>query len=149
VIYPIKGQFKTFQDFIKIKGHNEKEVDPKQITNIPSTEKIVYLTFDTCPTNKVDFNIISFLQDNNIEATIFLNIDWYKRNVEKGLDFLKNPLFSIGGHGYKHVRPMHQSFAEQTHDVDACVNFIENELGRQVKLYRSPYGTPNEDKFNS
>lgn len=148
MIYPIKGQFKTFKTFIKQKGHNEKELDPKQIKNIPSSDKVVYLTFDTCPTDKVDFDIVNFLQDNNIEATIFLNIDWYKRNKAKDLSFLKNPLFSIGGHGYKHIRPIHQTVEEQTSDITNCINFIKNELETEVKLYRSPYGTPNEDTFN-
>lgn len=148
MIYPIKGQFKTFKNYIKIKGHNSKEVDPREIKNIPSSDKIVYLTFDTCPTDKVDFDIVNFLIDNKIEATIFLNIDWYKRNKEKGLEFLKNPLFSIGGHGYNHMRPFRQSFAEQLKDIESCINFIEKEFNTEVKLYRSPYGTPNEDTFS-
>ena len=30
MIKPIKGTFKTFQDYVKVIGHNDKELDPKQ-----------------------------------------------------------------------------------------------------------------------
>ena len=146
--YPIKGYFKSFGNYIKITGHGEKESDPKQITNIKSAEKVVYLTFDTCPTDKVDYKIINFLEDNEIEATIFLNVEWYKNNTDKNLNFLKNPLFSLGGHGYHHKRPMRLSFDEQLLDIRECIDFIKNELGIKIGLYRSPYGRPNEDTIN-
>ena len=88
----IKGEFKTFHNFIKIKGHGEKEIDPNQITNIKTAEKCLYLTFDTCPTSEVDFEIVDFLIHNLIESTIFLNASWYYKNKHQNLSFLKNPL---------------------------------------------------------
>lgn len=148
MINPIKGTFKTFQDYVKVTGHNDKELDPKQFTRIETDEKILYLTFDTCPDNEVNFDIINWLTKTGVEATIFLNIEWYKRNISKGLEFLNSDQFTIGGHGYNHERPIRQSFTEQTHDIDACVNYITNVLRREVKWYRSPYGKPNEDTFN-
>jgi peptidoglycan/xylan/chitin deacetylase (PgdA/CDA1 family) len=148
MIKPIKGTFKTFHNYIKIIGHNDKELDPKQFTKIDTEEKVLYLTFDTCPTNVVDFDMVDWLLSNKIPATIFLNIEWYKKNKSKGLDFLKSPQFTIGGHGYNHERPANQDFREQTYDIDSCVNFIQNELNRDVKWYRSPYGKPNEDTIN-
>ena len=148
MIKPIKGTFKTFHNYIKITGHGDKELDPKQFTRIDTEEKVLYLTFDTCPTNEVDTDIIDWLIQNKIPATIFLNIEWYKTNKSKNLEFLKSPQFEIGGHGFNHARPSSQDFREQTYDIDSCVNFIENELDRKVKWYRCPYGKPNEDTFN-
>lgn len=146
--YPIKGTFKSFYDYVKITGHNDKEIDPKQYIRINTDEKVLYLTFDTCPTPDCDFEIVNWLLENKIPATIFLNIGWYKENYSKGLQFLENDLFEIGGHGYYHERPMRQSYAEQTADIDACVNFIYNEFRKNVKWYRSPYGKPNEDTIS-
>jgi peptidoglycan/xylan/chitin deacetylase (PgdA/CDA1 family) len=148
MIKPIKGTFKSFHDYIKTKGHNEKELDPNQIHNIPTEEKILYLTFDTCPTHEVDFEVVNWLVKNKIPATIFLNIEWYKNNETKDLSFLKSDQFSIGGHGFAHKRPSRQDLREQTYDIDSCVNFIQNELKREIKWYRCPYGKPNEDTIN-
>ena len=90
---PIKGSFKTFREYIKITGHNDKELDPKQFTRIKSSEKVLYLTFDTCPTDEVDYQIVNWLIDNKIPATIFLNIKWMLKNEGKDLSFLSNDLF--------------------------------------------------------
>lgn len=144
----IKGEFKTFHNFIKIKGHGEKEIDPNQITNIKTAEKCLYLTFDTCPTSEVDFEIVDFLIGNSIESTIFLNASWYYKNKHQNLDFLKNPLFAIGGHGFLHKRPLNQDYTEQKGDIAACLDFLKLELDIKPKWYRVPYGKPNEDTIN-
>lgn len=146
--HPIKGTFKTFREYIKITGHNDKELDPKQFTRLKTDKKVLYLTFDTCPTNEVDYPIIDWLIENKIPATIFLNIKWLQNNGDKDLSFLKNDLFSIGGHGYNHKRPTTQNLAEQRRDINRCIKTIETEIGNVVKWYRAPYGKPNEDTIN-
>jgi peptidoglycan/xylan/chitin deacetylase (PgdA/CDA1 family) len=145
---PIKGTFKTFHDYIKITGHNDKELDPKQNIRIKTDEKVLYLTFDTCPTNEVDYQILNWLVENKIPATIFLNIKWFKNNEDKNLTFLKSDQFEIGGHGFEHKRPTRQNLPEQRRDINRCVKFIKDELDRDVKWYRAPYGKPNEDTIN-
>jgi peptidoglycan/xylan/chitin deacetylase (PgdA/CDA1 family) len=144
----IKGSFKTFHDYIKITGHNDKELDPKQNIRIKTDEKVLYLTFDTCPTNEVDYQILDWLVENKIPSTIFLNIKWFKNNEDKDLSFLKSNQFEIGGHGFEHKRPTRQNFVEQRRDINRCVKFIQTELERDVKWYRAPYGKPNEDTIN-
>ena len=145
---PIKGSFKSFHDYIKITGHNDKELDPSQYTRIKTEEKVLYLTFDTCPTDDVDYQIIDWLVENKIPATIFLNIKWFNKNENKDLSFLKSDQFEIGGHGFDHKRPTRQHFTEQRRDINRCVKFIQTELGREIKWYRAPYGKPNEDTIN-
>jgi peptidoglycan/xylan/chitin deacetylase (PgdA/CDA1 family) len=125
MIKPIKGTFKTFHNYIKIIGHNDKELDPKQHTHISSEDKVLYITFDTCPTDEVDYDIVNWLIENKIQSTIFLNIKWLKMNEDKNLSFLKNNLFELGGHGYDHKRPTRQSFTEQRRDINRCVKTIE------------------------
>jgi peptidoglycan/xylan/chitin deacetylase (PgdA/CDA1 family) len=145
---PIKGTFKTFRDYVKIKGHNDKEIDPNQYTRIDTKEKTLFLTFDTCPSNTVNLDVVDWLIENKIPATIFLNVQWYKSNKSKDLSFLKSPQFTIGGHGYNHIRPINQNLKEQTLDIDSCIGFIKSELDIDIKWYRSPYGKPNEDTIN-
>ncbi len=148
MIRPIKYTFKSFYDYVKVTGHNDKEFDPKQYTRIKTEDKVLYITFDTCPTDECDFDIVDWLIEEKIPATIFLNKTWYTQNEDKGLGFLKLPQFSIGGHGYHHERPLRQSYREQNEDITQCVNFIYSELGKKIKWYRSPYGKPNEDTTN-
>ena len=146
--YPIKGTFQSFKDYIKIKGHGDKELDPNQIQRIETEDRVLYLTFDTCPTSEVDTEMVEWLIDNKIPATIFLNVEWFTKNRDKDLSFLKSKQFSIGGHGFKHIRPLRQTESEQEADIHKCINFIKIELDRDVKWYRSPYGKPNEDTIN-
>jgi len=146
--HPIKGTFQSFKDYIKIKGHGDKEFDPNQIQRIETEDRVLYLTFDTCPTSEVDTEMVKWLIDNKIPATIFLNVEWFNKNRDKDLSFLKSNQFSIGGHGFNHIRPLRQTESEQEVDIHKCINFIKVELDRDVKWYRSPYGKPNEDTIN-
>jgi peptidoglycan/xylan/chitin deacetylase (PgdA/CDA1 family) len=126
---PIKGSFKTFREYIKITGHNDKELDPKQFTRIKSNDRVLYLTFDTCPTDEVDYQIINWLIDNKIPSTIFLNIKWMMKNEDKDLSFLSNDLFEIGGHGFDHRRPTTQNIGEQRRDINRCIKTIKEKTG--------------------
>ena len=145
---PIKGTFKSFHDYIKITGHNNKELDPKQNIRIKTDEKVLFLTFDTCPTNEIDYDIVNWLVENKIQSTIFLNIKWLKMNEGKDFSFINNDIFEIGGHGYDHKRPTRQNLAEQRRDINRCIKTIKEDFGKEVKWYRSPYGKPNEDTIN-
>lgn len=140
---PILGHFKTYKNFIEIKGHNDRFIDPLQIKSL--NDNCIYLTFDTCPTSEVNFDVIKWLHENEIEHTIFLNSNWYKLNSSKDLSFLKSPLCTIGGHGFNHKRAFHMTYDEQYEDVLKCKDFIKDELGIDIKWYRSPWGRPNED----
>lgn len=140
---PILGHFKTYKNFIDINGHNDRFYDPLQIKSFDNS--CIYLTFDTCPTNKVNYDVVDWLNENKIEHTIFLNAKWYKLNYNKDLSFLKSPLCTIGGHGFNHKRAFHMSYDEQYEDILNCKNFIKDELNINIEWYRSPWGRPNED----
>jgi len=140
---PILGHFKTYKEYIDIKGHNDRFFDPLQITSL--NDNCIYLTFDTCPTKIVSYDVINWLHEHEIKHTIFLNVKWYELNSDKDLLFLKSPLCSIGGHGFNHKRPFHMTFDEQYEDVAKCKYFIKDNLDIDIKWYRVPWGRPNED----
>lgn len=144
--FPILGHFKTFKtfkNFIDIKGHNDRFYDPLQIKTL--NDNSIYLTFDTCPTIEVNYDVIEWLQQNKIDHTIFLNAKWYELNSDKDLTFLKSSLCTIGGHGFNHKRAFHMTYDEQYEDISKCKEFIKEKLSLDIKWYRSPWGRPNED----
>ena len=135
-------KFGEFQD----KGHNEKDIDARQITRIKTFEKIIYLTFDMCPSSVLDEDIINWLVANKYEATFFICVDWLWKNKDKDLSFIDNPLFTIGGHGFHHVDTLKQSNDEQSADISLACNFWQDR-GNEIKWYRVPYGHPTETTF--
>lgn len=142
----IPGKFLKFGEFQR-KGHNEKEVDPRQITNIASSEKVIYLTFDMCPTKELNEDLIQWLIDEGHEATFFVCVDWIKQNRNRNLEFLNHSKFSIGGHGFHHVDTLEQSDDEQSDDIRLACEWWESEMGKKIKWYRVPFGHPTEVTF--
>jgi len=141
----VSHKFLKFGEFQQ-KGHNEKEIDPRQIKCIPTDEKIVHLTFDMCPTSELATDIIDWLIANKHQATFFVCVDWLKRNEDKDLSFLDNPLFTIGGHGFQHIDPLKQSNSEQSEDITSACDYW-NERNKKIEWYRVPYGHPTETTF--
>lgn len=143
----ISNRFLKFGEYMKI-DNNTKEFDPRQIKSLFVKDQRVFLTFDMCPTNELDVEVIEYLIQNKINATFFVNVRWFLQNKSQwDLSFLKNPLFTIGGHGYDHIDPMKQSESEQIEDIRACLEFWED-FDIKIKWYRVPHGHPTEAVLN-
>jgi peptidoglycan/xylan/chitin deacetylase (PgdA/CDA1 family) len=128
------------------KGHNDKEMDPRQIKRV-GNDRVIYLTFDMCPSDKLDTGIIDFLVSNKCEASFFVCVDWIEFNEgSTDLSFLNNSLFTIGGHGYRHVDPLKQSNYEQDQDINKALDYW-TKAGKTIRWYRVPYGHPTETSF--
>jgi peptidoglycan/xylan/chitin deacetylase (PgdA/CDA1 family) len=129
------------------KGHNEKEMDSRHIKRIEGGKNL-YLTFDICPSSKLDVDVIKFLLDSDYEASFFPCVQWIEMNEGKSdLTFLNNSSFTIGGHGYKHIDPLKQSDDEQIEDLNKALNYWKD-AGKSIKWYRVPYGHPTETTFS-
>ena len=92
----------------------EKDLDPNQwgenvsgVKNrLNTNEKVMALTFDACGGplgNKYDEELISFLREENIPATLFINARWIEENEEVFLELSEDDLFTIENHGTKHL----------------------------------------------
>ena len=134
--------FLKFGDFLQRKGHADKEMDSRQIKKMEETNSI-FLTFDFCPTKEVDRPVIDWLIKNKIKATFFINAKWISLNSDKDLSFMDNPLFTIGGHGFKHIDPLEQSDEQEEKDIDECLRFWKDNK-KEIKWYRVPYGHPTD-----
>jgi peptidoglycan/xylan/chitin deacetylase (PgdA/CDA1 family) len=142
----ISSKFLKFGEFQR-KGHNEKDMDSRHIKRIEG-EKAIYLTFDMCPSSKLDSDIIDFLKKNKYEASFFVCVDWIEANQgEFDFSFLNDPSFTIGGHGYHHIDPLKQSDDEQLEDLNKALNYWIDS-GKKIRWYRTPFGHPTEKTFS-
>lgn len=69
-------------------------------------EKTLYLTLDACGSETgsgFDKDLIDFLTENNIPATLFLSGKWIDKNYDTTLILSQNQIFRIENHGTKHV----------------------------------------------
>jgi peptidoglycan/xylan/chitin deacetylase (PgdA/CDA1 family) len=74
-------------------------------TNLDTTDKVIALTFDACGGpggNGYDEELINYLIDEQIPASLFINYRWIDANMDTFLKLSKNPLFEIENHGYTH-----------------------------------------------
>lgn len=74
-------------------------------TRIDTTEKMAVITLDACGGRKgsgYDRELMNFLRQNNIPATLFMTSLWIDANRELAAELSRDPLFEIENHGYRH-----------------------------------------------
>lgn len=128
-------------------GENVTGVKTKLSTN----DKVIALTLDACggPTgNQYDAELIYFLRQHQIPATMFINHRWIEANYWTFVALSRIPLFQIENHGTLH-RPLsingRQAWGikgtESVSDIvdEVLINHrrIESITGRAPKYFRS------------
>lgn len=74
-------------------------------TGIKTEERIAALTFDACggPNGRgYDEELISYLIEMDIPATLFISADWLQAHPDKVVSLWENPNFDIANHGEDH-----------------------------------------------
>ncbi len=77
-------------------------------TRLPTTEKVIALTFDACGgTNGsgYDETLLDVLRKHRVPATLFLNHRWVAANLETFRRLASDSLFEVANHGTAH-RPL-------------------------------------------
>ncbi|MGL4368955.1 MAG: polysaccharide deacetylase family protein [Spirochaetota bacterium] len=120
-------------------------------TRIRTDKKIIALTFDACGGTGgrlFDRELIRYLSDNRIPATLFVTTSWIKMNESVFEELKNNPVFDLQNHGYNH-RPASVSGAAAwkipgTKNAGECFDEFEmsarefqKRTGRRPVLYRS------------
>ncbi len=70
-------------------------------TGIDTEEKVIALTFDACG-GGYDGNLIQYLKENQIPATLFISGGWIDNHPEVLETLWKHPSFDIANHGKDH-----------------------------------------------
>lgn len=120
-------------------------------THIKTDKKIIALTFDGCGGSGgkgFDKELIQYLSDNRISATLFVTSSWVGYNEAVFRELLKNTNFDIQNHGFNHrpatVKGQAAWGIKGTANVGECFDEFEksarrfNEIaGRRPVFYRS------------
>lgn len=122
------------------------------VTSFHTPKKEIALTFDACGgsfrSSQYDEDLINFLSDNRIPATLFINSRWIKSNPEAFTRLAANPLFEIANHGTAH-RPLSvngksiyniagtTSPEEVAQEINGNGDLIEKLTGKRPRFFRS------------
>lgn len=110
-------------------------------THIPTTRRVVALTFDGGAGNEGMASILSTLRREKVEATFFLTGHWITRNDAFVRSIAVDPLFSIANHTQDHPRLPDLSDALVRGEVDGDDSLIKAATGRSPRpAFRFPYG---------
>jgi len=100
---------------------------------IPTTEKVLYLTFDDGPTPEVTNKTLEILEKYNAKASFFC----LGRNAEHHTDLVEEIVekgHRLGNHSYSHLKGFQTSTDIYLEDVKLAARFLK------TKLFRPPYG---------
>jgi peptidoglycan-N-acetylglucosamine deacetylase len=109
------------------------------LCSLPTTEKVIYLTFDDGPIPEITPDVLHILEERNVKATFFCVGD----NVKKYpglLEHLKGAEHGMGNHTFHHLNGWKTPPAEYVEDVLRCNEYFT------TNLFRPPYGkfTPSQ-----
>ena len=110
-----------------------RKMYPECIWEIPTEEKILYLTFDDGPNPKATYFVLDELRRFHARATFFC----VGKKVEENHETYKQVLFEghkVGNHTYDHLNGW------KTPDKEYLANIEKASLVIDSNLFRPPYG---------
>ena len=106
---------------------------PSLIWNLPSKEKVIYITFDDGPHPELTPFVLQELDKYNAKATFFL----LGKEVDSHPSLYKDILqanHSVGNHTYSHLNGWATKNSEYFSDIEKCHSIMNR------KLFRPPFG---------
>jgi len=117
-----------------------KKMFPNYTWNIPTTEEVIYLTFDDGPTPEITEWTLEQLKKHDAKATFFC----IGNNVEKHPEVFQsiiNQGHAIGNHTHNHLKGwkiLSQDYIENVLKADFYIS--KNYNSESNKIFRPPYG---------
>ncbi|WP_163194102.1 polysaccharide deacetylase family protein [Clostridium thermarum] len=123
---------------------DEKNIGiPEKRNNQPLYPKEVYLTFDDGPTKKNTTAILDILEKNDIRATFFIIGELVEKNSEI-IKRMRDSGMAVLPHCYIHNYSIYKTVDEYFHDLNRCIEAIQNVTGESVPAFiRMPGGSDN------
>lgn len=144
-------------DFIPIKTPRvAKKMFPNYVWDIPTDEKVIYLTFDDGPTPEITNWTLNTLDQYQAKATFFC----IGNNIEKHPDIFQNIIkegHTVGNHTHNHIKGWKTTPHDYLENIEHCEKVfkvqvpqsdIANRKSLITNLFRPPYGqiTPKQGK---
>ena len=125
---------------------NTKENLP--IYNVQTEENAVSLTMN-CAWNADDIDsILDTLNKYNIKITFFIVGDWADKYPEAVKKISENG-HEIGNHSNTHPHVNKLNIDKNCEEITKCSEKLKNITGKEVNLYRCPYGEYNNTVINA
>jgi peptidoglycan/xylan/chitin deacetylase (PgdA/CDA1 family) len=129
-----------------------KKMFPNYVWDIPTNDKVLYLTFDDGPTPEITNWTLHTLKEYNAKATFFC----IGNNIEKHPEIFQNILnegHAIGNHTNNHIKGWKTKttdYAKNALEAQETIDKfrIQNSEFKVQNLFRPPYGqiTPKQGK---
>lgn len=123
-----------------------KKLFSNYIWDIPTNEKVVYLTFDDGPTPEITNWVLNTLKQYQAKATFFCIGNNIENHPEIFQDIF-NDGHSIGNHTNNHIRGWKTNSKAYLNNVSDAEEIIKKQAS-STNLFRPPYGqiTPKQGK---
>lgn len=126
-------------------GYSTRKVP---IYNVETTEKQVAISFDAAWGADKTQGIIDILKDFDVGATFFLVGFWVDDYLEmtKAID---EAGFEIGTHSNTHPDMVKLDKSTMKSELETCMSKIKSATGKDVNLFRAPFGSYNNDLLDT
>lgn len=112
---------------------------PKSLWEIPTNEKIIYLTFDDGPTPKATDFALEVLEKTGAKASFFLLGKQVKNHPSHAQAILSQG-HRVANHTFHHLNGWKTPLHAYLQDVESAQKQIEDTLGVSPTYFRPPYG---------
>ena len=122
-------------------------IEPKIIEHGLRDEKKIALTFDACPTSKVDEydeKVIEVLVREKVPATLFMSGRWVEKNTDTVKSLAANPQFEIANHAFWHPHMLEKDDERILRELKRTQDIIRKVTGKRPKYFRPPFGEVDE-----
>jgi polysaccharide deacetylase family sporulation protein PdaB len=128
------------QDYIPVFSTSDK---PHGISKVNTEKKQIALTFDISWGDLRGKPILKNLEENDVEATFFINGQWADRH--KGIvKKIVEGDHELGSHGFQHKNYTEMEEEEVRKDILLAQEMIEKVSGKKPTLLRPPNGNFNK-----
>ena len=113
-----------------------KRLFPNYVWDIPTNDKVLYLTFDDGPTPKITDWTLDVLKEYNAKATFFC----IGNNIEKHpviFERIATEGHAIGNHTFNHPKGWKTPIEAYLNEVSKTQRLMDS---KSQKLFRPPYG---------
>ena len=113
------------------------------IYSVETEKKVVSMTFDSAWGDEDLDEVLKILQKHEVKATFFVTGDWVSKYPE-AIQKLDQAGHDIGSHGDNHKHMTRLSETENLQELKGCFDKIKSVTGKEIDLFRAPYGDYNE-----
>ena len=117
------------------------------IYSVETEERKVALSFDTAWGADKTLKILETLKEYNVNATFFM-VGFWAEDYPEMVKAVSEQNIEIGTHSNTHPDFVKLSESQMELELSTSINTIKNITGKEINLFRAPYGSYNNTMLN-